>query len=357
MSKLFVRLLAGLTGLLMANGAAPSLASPSGLPPVRHEHQKPLSRRAILLHTLQKPGADMIAAFTPDGKSLVVGTEYGRESVDVGILALWDVRRGRRRQILLRQPIRSLAVSPDGHTIACTADAEHPTRFCRLSIYTWDLRRGVRPREIPNLAPIRYFTPDGRFLAVDGGEGLQFYDPVMMKQKQDLDASDTACSPDSLYIAEIVWRPEGEGLDPEQIYSVDILNARSGVHVRVYRNPFANQIFDYTNTPFFYLRNGRWLVLGSHLLDTHSKRLRFWSLLKAGGRKAFVPYPLAGGVAVTFTAQRGRTLEVWDVMHDRHLHSWHFPREIMPLALSPNGHMLAAVEQGQRSSLELWMLK
>jgi WD40 repeat protein len=106
-------------------------------------------------------------AFSPDGKTLAVGTDLaGHEKLTSGQVHLWDVETGKRRGVFaahFQERVAALAYSPDGKMLATAGD--------RNTICLWDAasreRRallGVPKQRIAALA----FSPDGKTLASGG---------------------------------------------------------------------------------------------------------------------------------------------------------------------------------------------
>jgi RNA polymerase sigma factor (sigma-70 family) len=110
-----------------------------------------------------KMGGVLDLAFTPDGKTLVSGTEDAKARV-------WDVVTGKERHVLDSRGWigRSLALSPDGATVAMG------TVYSVIRI--WDVATGKEKFNEPSGhdAPVRAlaFSPDGRLL-MTGGENQQ----------------------------------------------------------------------------------------------------------------------------------------------------------------------------------------
>ena len=120
-----------------------------------------------------KPSTRPIAvvAFSPDGKSLVVGG-------DVRLVRLIDAISGEARLTLRgpRKPITGLAFAPDGKTLASAADGEP-------ALFAWDVAGGP-PASTPTLAGASpgqgfaclAFSPDGRTLFAGGERGVSTFD-------------------------------------------------------------------------------------------------------------------------------------------------------------------------------------
>jgi WD40 repeat protein len=123
---------------------------------VRHKLLLPQSERAACL------------AFSPDGKTLAVGTAAGR-------VYLHDPATGKRMVRIEAHPKRTnaLAFSPDGATLATGGDEP--------SVRMWEVKTGKPIREIlSDNADHRTvcFSPDGKLLAAGGdGKDLTLWDP------------------------------------------------------------------------------------------------------------------------------------------------------------------------------------
>jgi RNA polymerase sigma factor (sigma-70 family) len=157
-------------------------------------------------------GYVMNLAFTPDGQSLVSGTESG------GRVHVWDPVTGKeRRQFDSRMGIlRSLALSPNGHTVA--VGGVHNT------IRLWDVASGKELLAGPHeghdaqVNSVAY-SPDGARL-VSGGENRQVWiwdvaagRPVHVLRAES--ARQVTFSPDGRYLA---------SLSPGQSYSGKVVH-------------------------------------------------------------------------------------------------------------------------------------
>jgi WD40 repeat protein len=121
---------------------------------------------------LQSNGGQVKAlAFTPDGRTLLTGSE------DTGKVHFWDLATGEeRRQLDSRLGLlRSLALSPDGKTVAAGTD--------RSTIRLWDMAGGKElfgefqghEGQVNSLA----YAPDGRLLASGEESGeVWLWDPA-----------------------------------------------------------------------------------------------------------------------------------------------------------------------------------
>jgi WD40 repeat protein len=123
-------------------------------------------------------------AFTPDGKTLVVG------SPSVSKIYLWDVASRKLRHELTGEggkDIGSTALSPDGTFVAASSQGDS-------SLPIWDVTTGKLVRKIrakaKNVGGIA-FSPDGRLLAScgqsdEGGTSIYLWDVATGKERRSL---------------------------------------------------------------------------------------------------------------------------------------------------------------------------
>jgi WD40 repeat protein len=165
-------------------------------------------RRMASLPFLVAPISDGGIAWSPDGKTIAVGT--GDEAR--GTTFLWDAASGSLRSTLPGHPTRvtSLAWSPDARSLAtASGDFGPKDRFSggalvwnRGGVFLWDAVTGQRHASLPEAAGLVAWSPDGTTLATS--PGLRLWQPG------------PATSATALYPAQsataLAWSPDGKGL-------------------------------------------------------------------------------------------------------------------------------------------------
>jgi WD40 repeat protein len=134
---------------------------------LRAEHRLATSAKTV------EP-AGVLAAFSPDGRRLAA---RARE-VD-SLVQIWDVDSGRavvtcRGHTL---PVHCLRFSADGRRLAtCACDREQSTKPYEIKI--WDAANGMLLTSLKGQGRLftAAFSPDGRWLAVGGSEGVRVVD-------------------------------------------------------------------------------------------------------------------------------------------------------------------------------------
>jgi WD40 repeat protein len=110
-------------------------------------------------------------AFTPDGRTLVIGHHKNdAKAGPTGGLSLWDVATGQRKGLLQHTPPRGvsrLAVAPDGKTIAAAEGWKEGEKGAyKRCVTLWDVAGGkVQASLADDTTSGLAFSPDGNVLA------------------------------------------------------------------------------------------------------------------------------------------------------------------------------------------------
>jgi WD40 repeat protein len=167
-------------------------------------------------------GSSYGMAFTPDDATLAVGHcifDEQQQRVTNGGIELWDVASGKRITVLQRDPpsgVTSLAVSPDGKTLAATETiiGKAPADSRRVICF-WGLEARKPGTEIP-FASIFAFSPDGMTVAHSrmimndgkyGGDEIAFWD-----MRSGRDTSTVRSDDPKSGIARLAYSPDGRSI-------------------------------------------------------------------------------------------------------------------------------------------------
>lgn len=151
-------------------------------------------------------GIDMVT-FTPDGKTIASASEYYDGETCSGDLRLWDTRTGRLVRILKKgdYPVSSLAIAPDGRTLAgCDASG----------VCLWSMRTGKLLRRIVRgMVDSVTFSPDGHIVAYainwESAAAAMLWDTRTEELKRD--STFTVPLPHA-HLGQIAFSPDGKML-------------------------------------------------------------------------------------------------------------------------------------------------
>src|SRR5262249_46361744 len=139
-------------------------------------------------------------AFSSDGKTLV-----SRAADDT--VRVWQVATGKEvRRFKLAGLLYSLALYPDGKTIAAGGDPEVRGELVNADVHIWETATGKEVRRLPHPGPANVtFSPDGKTLAAGPG-GVVLWEVGTWRKLRTLGPSDDliytlAFSPDGKTIA------------------------------------------------------------------------------------------------------------------------------------------------------------
>lgn len=222
-----------------------SLYTLSGTEPPRSDFLE----MAQPIYTISKSGSVLSLAISPDGQTLVSGSDSDwwevSPSAEQGTsravkdhqqskITVWDLPTGKRRYTLDTQyPVWSVALSPDSQ-ILIASTTNHSTDQSRSSgdqgsIQLWDLGTGKLLRTIPKSAEDGKFvaiSPDGQTLASSANESIKLWDLQTGKLIRTLDTQ--ASGVDALVFSQDGQTLASTGFDG----SITLWNRRTGDLIR-----------------------------------------------------------------------------------------------------------------------------
>ena len=351
--------------------------------------------RAVL-----KPGAGALAAFAPDGKSLVTAGWVG------GVLRMWDLSGDEPMERLEPRGhagwLVDALMSPDGKTLATFADVESVVRL-------WDLS-GTAPRPPAELnckdrVFAVAFSPDSKTLACSLGAEVQLWDLAAAEPE-----IRSKFRPDKAFqLRQIAFAPDGKTL---------VLCDRTGPENRIRlwdvsgAEPKERAVLAKSQWPFAFGPDGTWLVCGNDVQNRMPGSLQLWDLSGKEPKKASGPFggPYSGlalspdektltrllrvrerlgncakdlrgakpkevsifedsapfnnydnltSIAYapdgkTLACAIGATVSLWDVKKAKRLKKWQLPGEVSKVSFAPDGrHLITANANGTAYILRL----
>ena len=188
------------------------------------------SETALPLRTLSESDLRLSLAISPDGRTLVTGSETGRDEPSMSLetgkshwkkrahaskIKVWDVPTGKLLYTLpTRYPVWSVAVSPDGKTlVSSTTNVSSDTQGVsrdnssdRGNLQIWSLRTGRLLHTIPKSADDGMYiaiSPDGKMVASGANEAIKLWNLQTGELINTLE-------PQSSGVNSIVFSPDGQ---------------------------------------------------------------------------------------------------------------------------------------------------
>jgi len=300
------------------------------------------------LRRMAQPGAVFGVVFSRDGKTLAVGGLNPGDAANYGLLQLWDTTPEikPRRRIPVPYGVGHIAVSRDGRTLAATQGS---------SIRLWDVITGKEKRlneepdgRINSLA----VSPDGGTVAVGGGgESIRLCDIATGRviRRFPLD-------PDTPHVRGMAFSPDGKNLASASVLftetgiqprGFDLWDLSSGERTR--RAPDEN-VWCLALSP-----DGKTLATGF-------KEIKLWDaatgkeLRRLPGTRAFSLAFSADGKFLAVLGAAGNVI-LWDVAAGKEKRTLSLSdRPFHALALSPAGNLLATASftSKDRITVHLW---
>jgi WD40 repeat protein/tRNA A-37 threonylcarbamoyl transferase component Bud32 len=245
------------------------------------------------------------AAFSPDGKTLVLGHDHVH--VSVAEITRWSLARGHAlaKPLQMTQPVNALTFDRDGKRfLTGTGYAFDQPREAQW----WDTETGKALGEaLPHEAPVRAvaLSPDGKtFATADESGKVQLWDAATgMPRGKPLDHK-LALS--SLILVQLAFSPDSKTL----IVGIGTLQSQGKARLwDVERGEPIGQVLDHQGpvTAVAFSNDGKLVLTGEvpNILLSYSGRTRLWQADTA--KPVGSPVPQAGSVQAVAFAADGKT--------------------------------------------------
>lgn len=269
-------------------------------------------------------------ALSPDGKTVAVGTINS-------VIRLWDVASGRElfdEPNAFDAPIHSVAFSPNGRSLAIGGDNHN------VSFWHVDSEQPRQRCKSPDSAQSVAYSPDGRFLASADANSpiIRLWNAVTGELSGEVKTKESgvkciAFSPDGRRLA------SAHALDPIRGAKLNVWEVNTGKNVR----EFTLQPIDLQ--ALVYSADERTLVLG-----TKTGAILVWDLTRGretsrltGHEESITSLALTPDGRVLASASMDRTIKLWNIASGNEMFSLKgHERAVAAIAFSPNGLLLAS---------------
>ncbi len=270
-------------------------------------------------------------ALSPDGHTLAAGPGKSLSDLTQSMVTLWNVDTGQKLRALdAGQAGIVVAFSPDGRTLATVG---------RDVVRLWNVATGQPVRDFELAWWDIIFSPDLRRVGI-WEEKATLWDletgaPLFVEERS---INGAAFSPDSAKMAISV---DGRG-DPD---TIEIFDANTGQLLRTLEGPYASKLA-------FSSDSRQLAAAGGHVKIWDMDTGQLAHTLDGDGLALALVFSPDGR---TLAVASSDLLKLWDIDNGQVLHTFEFQVDWgggrPPLSFSPDGHRFAALD---RSSLRVW---
>jgi hypothetical protein len=304
---------------------------------------------------LQHEGDVNTVAFSPDGRSLAIGssTSITSRDQDAPTALLWDLST---RQVIHKltqgDTVYGVAFSPNGRLVA-TGDGTLFTNRQQGLARLWDVSNSTEVFRFQDHNPVRSvaFSPDGRFFAFGGGRPGTIGSGYGLVGLCDLAADRNILRlPHPDRVLSLAFSPDGLLLATGSNDMITRLwEITSGKQVN--RVDHSEQVASVAFSP-----DGKYLATGTGSVIFGQERniVQLWNL-STGAEVQQLPHDLPvssvalslGGLLASASGRQPATeatnglVQLWDISTGNEIRQFRFELPVSSVAFSPDGHLLA----------------